>query len=370
MSREQTAAIRRTLARRCALRAIPVSGIFELTPRCNLQCKMCYVRLTPAQMAPIGRELTAAQWLALARDARDAGLVFLLITGGEPTLRADFTEIYEGLATMGLSLSINTNGTLLPPALRELWHRLPPAQVNVTLYGADREDYAALCGDPTAFDRVVENLRWLQQEGILIHLNTTIVPTNVRSWQRIRDFAGTLGLELRMTSYCFPPLRRPDCREFLRLSPEQAAELTVRDILCREGPDAIRLRAANLDAPPRAAGCDLDSGEAMCCMAGRSQFWVTWDGRMTPCGMLSSPEARPLAQGFGPAWEQLNAQTLQIRLCPDCVSCEERRTCMNCAAVTWTETGRFDGRPEYMCRMNRAYRALLTEFAKTETAGD
>ena len=55
-----TADIRRVLCRRCAGLGIPVSGIFELTPRCNLQCKMCYVRLTPDQMTPLGKERTAA----------------------------------------------------------------------------------------------------------------------------------------------------------------------------------------------------------------------------------------------------------------------------------------------------------------------
>ena len=42
---------------------LPVSGSFELTPRCNFDCKMCYVHQTPEQIAASGRkELTADQW--------------------------------------------------------------------------------------------------------------------------------------------------------------------------------------------------------------------------------------------------------------------------------------------------------------------
>ena len=41
--------------------------------------------ITPEQMKPIGKELTAEQWLSLAREAKEAGLTFLLLTGGEPT---------------------------------------------------------------------------------------------------------------------------------------------------------------------------------------------------------------------------------------------------------------------------------------------
>ena len=355
--------IRRALCRKCAALGIPVSGIFELTPRCNLRCKMCYVRLTPEQMAPIGRERTAEEWLEMGRQTRDAGMAFLLITGGEPTLRSDFCQIYEGLAQMGLSISINTNGTLLTPELRALWHRLPPAQVNITLYGTSREDYDALCQNPDAFDAVVDALDWLKSEGILIHLNTTIVPTNYHKWVDVEEFAKARGLELRMTTYCFPPNRR-DCSCFERLTPEQAGELIVKDTYFREGAAAIKLRAMDLDTPLQRS-CELDNGEPMQCMAGRSQFWITWSGQMTPCAMLTQPGVQPFADGFTSAWAQLQAACEPIRLCPECADCPERKSCMNCAAVTFSETGRFDGKPEYMCRLNRAYRDAIKKLAET-----
>ena len=355
--------IRRSLSRKCAGLGIPVSAFFELTPRCNLQCKMCYVRLTPEQMAHIGQERTAAQWLDLARQARDAGLAFLLLTGGEPMLRHDFCEIWEGLSQLGLSLSINTNATMLRPEIRRLWHELPPAQVNITLYGTCRDDYEALCRNPDAFDAVVEALDWLQQEGILVHLNTTIVPTNYPKWQQIEEFAKARGLELRMTSYCFPPTRR-DCSCFERLEPEEAGRLIVEDILYREGPEAIRRKARDLDVPVPHS-CELDTGEPMSCLAGRSQFWLTWDGRMTPCGMLPAPATAPFDDGFLPAWERLRQLCDPIRLCPECVDCPEQRSCMNCAAVTFSETGRFDGKPEYICRLNKAYRETVVKLAQT-----
>lgn len=361
----QCSDIRRALCRKCAAFGIPVSGIFELTPQCNLRCRMCYVRLTKEEMKPLGRELTAAQWLELGRQARDQGMAFLLLTGGEPTLRQDFCEIYEGLAQMGLSITLNTNATMLTAPIRSLWERLPPAQVNVTLYGTCREDYQALCGNADAFDAVVEGLDWLNKNGILVHLNTTMVPTNVAKWEEIEAFARERGLELRMTTYCFPPNRR-GCEGFERLEPEVAGKLIVQDIFWREGEEGILRRARDLDTPlPRS--CELDNGEPMQCMAGRSQFWVTWKGDMTPCAMLTRPVADPLKQGFVGAWETLKELCDPIRLCPECVDCPDRKSCMNCAAVTFAETGRFEGKPDYMCRMNRAYRqALLEQAAQCE----
>lgn len=323
---------------------------------------MCYVRLTPEEMKPLGQERTTQQWLALAEQARDSGMTFLLLTGGEPTLRSDFCELYEALAQMGLSISINTNGTLLTPEIRELWHRFPPALINITLYGTDREDYEALCGNPQAYDAVIDALDWLQSEGILVHLNTTIIPTNHHKWEALENFAKERSLDLRMTTYCFPPTRR--CREcFQRLEPEVAGALLVKDSLYREGPEGILRKAHDLDSPlPRT--CELDNGEPISCLAGRSQFWVTWQGHMTPCAMLTVPKTEPFRKSFEKAWEELKGLCRPIRLCPECVECPDRKSCMNCAAVTFAETGDFAGKPEYMCRLNRAYRNTLLDLAK------
>ena len=361
MEAKTSAQIKRALTLKCAKVGIPVSGTFELTPRCNLGCRMCYVRLTPEQMAPIGRERTAAEWLAFAKEAKDAGMVFLLLTGGEPTLREDFIEIYEGLAQMGLSISINTNGTMFDDKLKEVFHRCPPAQVNITLYGTSEEDYLKQCGNMNAYERVMEAIQWIQKENILLHLNATMIPSNVDKWEEFETFAKDRNLELRMNTYCFPPIRRDACKEFERLSPEQAGELIVLDTLYRDGQQAVDKRKESL--PQQLSSCKLDIGDPMQCMAGRSQFWVNWDGSMVPCGMLDLPSANPFESGFTKAWAEIKNETEKIRLCPECASCPDKQTCMNCAAVVYTETGRFDGKPEFMCRMNQAYKEALEKYS-------
>lgn len=89
----------------------PLSGTFELSPVCNLACKMCYVRKTPGEVAASPRPpVGLIQWLSIAEQARDAGMLYLLLTGGEPFLWQDFWPLYERLSTMGFLISINSNG--------------------------------------------------------------------------------------------------------------------------------------------------------------------------------------------------------------------------------------------------------------------
>ena len=49
---------------------IPLGGAFELLPLCNMDCRMCFLRLTPEQMKAQGRLRTADEWLALAEEAK------------------------------------------------------------------------------------------------------------------------------------------------------------------------------------------------------------------------------------------------------------------------------------------------------------
>lgn len=96
----------------------PLAGNFELTARCNFNCKMCYVHLTAEEQQRRGRELTADEWLAIAQEARSRGMLFLLLTGGEPLIRKDFRYLLTELKKMGLLVSVNSNGSLID---RDCW---------------------------------------------------------------------------------------------------------------------------------------------------------------------------------------------------------------------------------------------------------
>ncbi|MBQ1933636.1 MAG: radical SAM protein, partial [Clostridia bacterium] len=84
------------LYRRATAAGVPLSGTFELTPVCNMDCKMCYVRLSAREQQAIGPLADADRWLALGREAMEAGMLYLLLTGGEPFLHPQFREILEG----------------------------------------------------------------------------------------------------------------------------------------------------------------------------------------------------------------------------------------------------------------------------------
>ena len=278
------------LNRRGAALGLPVSGNFELTARCNFNCKMCYVHLAGDQAALRSRELTADQWLSLAREARDMGLIFLLLTGGEPFLREDFPYLYAELVKMGLMVSVNTNASLYNAELRELFRRYPPTRINATLYGGSEETYAGLCGVP-AFGKVVENLRAMREDGLQVRLNVTLTPHNVGDMEKIDAISRELGLQAKAATYMYPPVRVDGTLgdNAARFTPEEAGRYLAQWYRLRDSRETFALRAERMKAR-QAAGTALECAdpeqEGVMCRAGRSSFWLTWDGRMLPCGTM------------------------------------------------------------------------------------
>ena len=187
---------------------IPISGTFELTPRCNLNCKMCYIRMSGDEQTRTGKELTADEWIKLGGEAVKSGMIYLLLTGGEPMLRPDFCEIYEAMIRMGVIMSVNTNGTMISPRIVSLFSKHPPEKVSISLYGASPETYAAHCGSGAAFDEAMQGIMALKKAGVYVNLNTTFTKDNISDMNAIVGFAKKEDIPIRMTGFLFPPVRR------------------------------------------------------------------------------------------------------------------------------------------------------------------
>ena len=145
---------------------IPLTGSFELLPACNLSCQLCYGRKSWKEVEAEGGLLPAEFWLQLADEAMKEGLLYPLLTGGEPFLREDFQEILDGLLKRGLQVSINTNGTLIDEKMARWLNEHRPLRLNLTLYGASAESYQKLCGNGAAFEKVQKAVQYLKKYNL------------------------------------------------------------------------------------------------------------------------------------------------------------------------------------------------------------
>ena len=355
---------------------VPLNGTFELTPCCNMACKMCYVRLSREQQKAAGPLHPAEDWLKLGRIAREHGMLYLLLTGGEPFTHPQFRTIMEGLHEMGLIISINSNATLIRKETVEWLKKCPPSRINITLYGASDKTYERLCGNPHGFTQTTNAIRMLTDAGISVKLNCSVTPYNCGDLEQIFAFAEENNLKLQATSYMFPPLRRDRSRigETDRFSPEEAAYQSARIESLFYGDAKFLNHMETMETQKKLSlsgesGNDcLDSsetGEEMHCRAGKCTFWITWEGKMLPCGMFCTDGApNVFKDDFGRAWNKIHKEALAIRLPKECAACQYKDQCRNCAAMTYTETGSFNEKPLYRCRMAEAFPAACRRVEK------
>ena len=353
-----------SLFRQAGERGTPLSGAFELTSRCTLNCKMCYIHRSPNSREALSAEKSTEWWIDLARRAVSKGMFLLLLTGGEPLIRKDFEEIYLACRNMGLLVSVNTNATLIDERKVEFFAANPPQRLNISLYGTSPETYANLCGDGEAYGKVINAVKALKEAGVSVKLNYTITPYNKSDTLKVYDLAKELGVPIQPVSYMFPPLRSSCRAETVRLSPEEAARAHF-DWQSHHFSDPSDLRrfleiTQKGEAPAKPEPDYFDScGERIRCRAGLSSFWVTYDGKMTPCGMMVEPSVA--IEDFDDAWNLIRAEREKIYLPAECKSCSLRKSCDICAAVSYAETGRFDGVPTYVCQKAKAYNKLCRE---------
>lgn len=355
-------AITEYLHRKASKARIPLSGSFELTPVCNMSCKMCYVRMTRQEQEAIAPLHSADKWLALATEAKKHGLLYVLLTGGEPFLHPQFREILSGLHQMGFVISVNSNGTMIDEACVQWLKDCPPNRINITLYGASDETYARLCGNPRGFTQVTRAIDLLLDAGISVKLNCSVTSHNCDDFDAIMAYAREKKLPVQASSYMFPPLRRDPSMigRNDRMSPENAAYYSAKIEAALSGEDLFLARP-DAELPPMSGDLDeicTEPGDIMRCRAGRCSFWVTWEGKLMPCGMLPVQGEKSVFENeFILCWQDAVAAVEKIRLPAQCPSCELKETCHSCAAMVITESGSYQQVPKYRCAMAMAYPA-------------
>lgn len=361
------------LHRRASKLKLPLSGTFELTPVCNLNCKMCYIRKSEEERKKLGPLHSAEEWISVAKQAKKNGTLYILLTGGEPFLHPEFEQILAALHEMGMIVSINTNGTLINAHTIEILKKYPPSRINITLYGASNKTYSDLCGVNYVFDKVKENILLLKENGLPVVLNVSVTPFNENDLEQILQFSEDNEIPAKTSAYMFPPLRKQKDKIGVneRFEPEYAAYCTARIERFLTGDDSYVKAVLEtdqivipVDTAEDCLGEDGAGGEIRC-RAGKCSFWVTWQGEMNLCGIIPplDTSSNVFKNSFEDCWDKTKRISASIRLPKKCDNCKIRNQCRPCAAMAYTETGHFDHVPEYRCRMSHAYPSMSKKLA-------
>ena len=254
----------------------------QLSHRCNLKCRHCY--LGP----PRPNELSLEDALKIAREFAAHGGLRLLISGGEPLLHPHLKTFIEETAGLPIRRVLLTNGTLIS---KENVDHLRVEEIQFSLDGW-RQGHDLLRGEGN-FDRTLRGIRAAGDAGIPISIATVIHRGNLDEFGELRRFTEEIGaIEWGIDVLCMAG------------SLKENRDLTV------PYEEAVSFMAYSYGG-----GYHVSSDGFAC---GRHLMTVMPTGKAAKCGFYEDNPLGDARQGLLDCWLRLEHIPLEELECKDC----------------------------------------------------
>ena len=226
------------------LRPILSQISIELTERCNNACIHCLINQPENDTNIYIREMDTAFVKDILQQAANLGCLTVRLTGGEPLLRSDFSELYLFARRLGLYVILYTNARLITVEVAQLLAKIPPGRVvEVTVYGMHPKSYEAVTNSRGSFADFWHGVKLLKDYQIPFIVKQSVLPPNRNELAEFESFAATLPQMNNLPGYTMNfnlRARRdnPVKNEFiktLRLSPGETIKYFSRNNNYRDG---------------------------------------------------------------------------------------------------------------------------------------
>lgn len=333
---------------------IPFAGSLALTHHCNLACAHCYARETGTHAT----ELTTAQWLNIIDQIRNAGCLYLLLTGGEPLLHPDFARIYSHAKQSGFLVTVFSNGTMIARDTIELFAALPPYQVEISIYGASAAVHDRVTGVPGSFEQTRRGIEALLAHKIRLRLKSVLMTLNDTEFPAMEEWAARLGVRFRFDPAIFPAISGDKSPVELRVAPERAVELEMAD------PERVRSWREFLQQFSNTP----DNHQLYNCGSGINTFHVDPQGWLYPCLMVRHTRYSLVTGNFKDGWAHAFNDFRKAPAPADmpCRNCDKKLLCGYCPGFFALENGSETIPSPYICAIGKLRHAKLHRENKEE----
>lgn len=174
---------------------------WEVNLGCNYSCKHCYLGLKVNSGMPLEEKLQCLEAMAAA------GVLWLQITGGEPTIDKDFMRSYRRAFELGMMLMLSTNGSLLwRENLLRLFDECPPYRVTVSMYGATKASYDELTQRDGAWDLFIQGMNAARRARLPLRMSIIVTEDNAPEEQAMIDLCKQWGVEYNVFTNMTPTI--------------------------------------------------------------------------------------------------------------------------------------------------------------------
>lgn len=247
---------------------IPVFLMASITSNCNLFCKGCFARANNYCGETKRKMLSAERWEEIFKEARELGIAFIILLGGEPLMRRDVIE--KASKIKEIVFPVFTNGTMVDDDYFKLFNSNRNLVPMLSIEG-DMKETDNRRGQGT-YSNLIKVMKKFKEKGILFGISITITTKNIDKVTSL-DFISDLyerGCKAIIFVEYVPVTEQS---KYLAPTDKERAILEKRQENLREKfQDVIMLSFP---------GDEKYSGG--CIAAGRGFFHINIDGAVEPC---------------------------------------------------------------------------------------
>jgi len=337
-------------------RATPLSMQWDLTWRCDHKCVHCY--LTDRRQD----ELSYQEGLRALDQMAEAGVMMLLISGGDPFLRPDGLALIQAARARGFDVKINTHGNFIDEALADALAAARVSKVSISVYSEHAHEHEAVTLIQGSHAKSLNAARLLVARGVRVNLKTPVMAHNATGWRGVGALAAQLGAEWELDGHIVPD----DQSDFG---------------LCRVGVDPTErvLAALAAMAPHRAAARPLHElpgtpSDRRTCSAGTVSGYLSPDGRVSPClnwrEWMGSVREAPFAEIWhNSPTARRQREVRRASYLKDCEGCAFHHHCNYCPGLSHAETGDAGRRSAYVCERTHVTMSAIEHLVRLNEAG-
>jgi radical SAM protein len=180
----------------------PFIAIWEVTQACDLACVHCRASAQPDRHP---MELSTAEGKHLIDQIAALKVPVFVLTGGDPIKRPDLFELIGHAHSAGVRVSLTPSAT--PLLTRDIVVRLKKAglaRLAVSMDGASAETHDAFRGMSGSFARTLDAVRWANEVGLPVQINTTFSRRNIPEIDAIVSLIESLRITLWSVFFLVP----------------------------------------------------------------------------------------------------------------------------------------------------------------------
>lgn len=258
----------------------PFRVTWDITNRCNLQCRHCYNASYSG-----GGTLPPSDLHTIAEALAHSGIFFATLSGGEPLMEPEIWKVISLFRDEKKSVQLISNGTLITEKVARKIKDFNVNSVQISLDGLE-ETHNNQRGAQNCFKKSVQAIEYLLKENISVVVNTLVSQRNVEEIPSLLKVLLNLGVcEWRVTRMIL--MGRGQSLQDEILTREQTKTLTLFLLEKRRA-----LQGKMIVSPDE---CIAFCGEKIHeyglswhgCPAGRTECAVDFQGNVYPCVFLT-----------------------------------------------------------------------------------